>query len=577
MAEIASSSSSSSSSATHDARRMPATGARADAATPTVPRTDARHERPLPAVSATLPGFRTFHVVDEDRFRRFQRGDTADDDDDDAVPKRYTSWAQRRIDFRRSLETLPWYRQALMVASYAGMELEDIVYVPSASARRRRTYGSGSIDRRRSLLLGRGDDEQARASVPGAAAPERGDAATAERLEALEALTEQLRGALARFGDENDRLAEAGGATRLELDAALRERAKLRDEMRALEEAVAGLRTTLTEFPNPVTLRTQLAALTTSLDVLRKQIAELSKQVKKAPEDTPPPPTTKTVTNRLGAAPSSTATTTTFSAAVSGARYSNEYTVALLDLERELRDAIRDGTATPALLERVRAQRDVLALLAAIEDQRAAVVEELEQPLKAPETTGIVFTNPAWPAHQQLALTMVRQRYPQTLARASIDAFERSTTCDMLFALLTASLFSTAGFISGSKPQRASDYGRIGQGGEYAMLQLRYARLDTRTNTVEMVYADVAEHRNAIASRRPECARSLRSALVPYSSMSFVDGSSSSSSSSPHATSVRAQQLRTLVLSARGFEPLAGSQARGSPYGSPVVPPPRRW
>jgi hypothetical protein len=101
-----------------------------------------------PPVSTATPGFNVLDPVQAKRFR------TAPDTELDALVEearrpetgdplaKYATWVRRQVDLRTNLMTQSWYRQAAMVAAYAGIPITELVVIPSLQPppRRRTTF-----------------------------------------------------------------------------------------------------------------------------------------------------------------------------------------------------------------------------------------------------------------------------------------------------------------------------------------------------------------------------------------------------------------------------------------------------
>lgn len=507
---------------------------------------------PTTVRSATLPTFETYHVVDPEQYRRFRAGDIRDDvlPPADAAPSEvHAQWAKRQVDFRRRLDDQPWYRQATLVAAYAGVPLEDIVYIPSVHERRRRTrFGGGTTggtfgtQRGRDLFLNRLFEGQLPREVGGGGGGERPSPQAELRARGLRANIEHTKRKQARNKHDQDTWTRE-----------IAELTQTNDVLRGLEDTDTNRKQLEANAAAIATLQTKLVAArdeaTTLADTLRDYETRLRNDDNVDADIALPPESEARLRPQQ-------------QTVVSG--YSEQYNEGMRRLKEDMQAVV--GSDEPASLDRLRRleqRREQLAILRRIEDQTTATVRDgVDLPLKRPETTGLVFVNPTFPAHQQMALTMVRQRFPQTLAATTIQSFESSETCATLFAQITAALFSRGVFVSGRRPQRASDYSRYEDGVEFAMRQLRFARLDARRRTVEMNYGAVAEFRNAAAARSPQCSTTLTYASTPYY------GGAGVVASSPQTRELDSmRRLRDLVGSSPGFMPLVGRAASTSPYG----------
>ena len=599
----------------------------------------AKRERASRTFPTTGASFRSYHIVDDERYQSYRAGDV----DTSVPPDNVAGWIQRRIDFRERLETLPWYRQAVMVAAYAGVPLKDIVYIPSVNARRRRTSlfggggsvgGIGDTSFLNRLVRFRGDAQPAPAAPQ--PAPAAGGADVEEQLRSLLEQQTALRQAVERIDTKAERhvvelqkriaelraeqqaslvkgletvdkeLSKREQASQAELAAATQSLRTLvatfnvgvRGDLTALVERIAtledggarerlalerGLREALARVDSKADeasvnvraieetfgrLATDFSVAVKTRETLRSDfdafVNEIEERLTRFPRK-PERQVRRAQSERLPYSSSHRPLPT----AISGP--SVTYVKELADLQEKLEQAIRNRNLNPDLMDatvtNTKRRAQLLALLKQLEDQLAASLDAVRR--EEPETTGLVFTNPAWPAHQQLAVQMVRQRFPQTLARATIASFERSPTCDMLFALITAALFNRGIFVAGRRPQRASDYRRYEDGIGYAMRELRFAAYNARADRVDMNYTAVAEFRDAAVARAPSCTTLLSYGSSPYPSSSSSSTTASAFSFSPRAASAHA--LRSTLLTAPGFASLEGRPARVSPYGKRVI------
>ena len=365
---------------------------RADDATISLGGGDVDAPPPLPPARAEFA-----QVVDPKQAQRFVRApaavlikDATPPSPLDVAPK-YVTWARRRVATHKKLTEEPWYRMALLTASYAGISIDDIVHIPSlAPPKKQRSFGGGSM----SIL---------------------------DRLVAAD--PEPERQPIAVSNPPPDE--QSGGK---EEDA-----------------------------------RTMPGAPTTKVKM----------------------------TSFLPSGMSET------------------YNALAATFQGDVRDAFQHGV-TPERLAELKRQEAALAVLRRVETSVAG------PNLDDPNVTGLVFTNPAYPANQILARDMIRTRYPQTLRDVTVEQFEQSKTCGSFFALIAASLLSRGYFVAGRRILRASDYKRYEEGVAHGMMQMRFAVIVGAS--VELQYNDIADFRNAAAARAPACHGSLLYATTPYRS-----------------------------------------------------------
>lgn len=528
-----------------------------------------------------------FVVYDRDQFNRFRDMDAAAFANTYRPPTygdsraTYVNWVRYELTQQRRLDEHPVYRQAQMVAAYAGMRLQELVATPSIEPTRRPR--PSFVGHETSLL---NQLTRPRGSVP---LPEPPEGRAPDTAAALAKITEELdavRAALATnttllesHSTEMDKLTKK---IEKDVEAVLEDTGEWED----LDDILAEINEIVASAPSspPRTTREQGTVPSTPV----APTSPKGQRRPTAPRGRPPVRQIATDSTRRTALK------------YVGAKYLLNHlkklkvhmsaappdlgdvaeNPALYAIDPDEKEPIADEEGLPGapepepkrdepddeevqrlkrLSERIAVQVRHYQLL----ESKRAYERRLEADRRQDAFnatvgfTGSIFKHPDWYAHQQLARDMVRQRFPQTLRACTIESFEESTSCATIFALLTAALFDRGFFVAAKRPQRASDYGRYRDGVMYAMQQLRFAYMDGRTHTVEMNYSDVAEFRDAARARAPECSSSLSYGTTPYRT----------SSSSYSGAEESASALRRTLLRSPYFEPLIGPQARRSPYG----------
>lgn len=325
------------------------------------------------------------------------------------------------------------------------------------------------------------------------------------------------------------------------------------DQLATLQAEQATLGVNLAEADEKLAMafRERLDALTKDIDGIRATLSALLLNIGRVA----PPPGTPTRGGGGGGSSRAPmrATHERFIAAKSSA--SPEYKAAVDSFLVELRAAVAppaaapgaaaaDGAAAvpPAVIgvERLRALR---AREAALDMWRRA--EEAAAPSTDPAflasyaATGVAFETPIFTANVRAALDYVRQQLPALAAVRSAEAFERSSTCFVLFAHIVAAFVLRAFFTAPTRPTRASDYPRLGEGATYALEQLERGRAhySSASGSVELEYSALA--------------RSSSARTCPTS-----------------AQLEAAYATRAEVLGYAAFAPLGGRAARLSPYGA---------
>jgi negative regulator of sigma E activity len=233
------------------------------------------------------------------------------------------------------------------------------------------------------------------------------------------------------------------------------------------------------------------------------------------------------------------------------------YDEAKARLEKDIREALGRPQIDKETLANFDRQQRALYILGKSEGRiRQPSTRQSSSWASLPRATGQAQKKPACAQSQALALTMVHMRFPSTLGTATVDMFEAAANdCSPLFSLIAASIYSRGLFEGGRRPLRVYDYSTYGQGVGYAMSQLRFARVSRNGREVEMDLRAVALQRQERASRSPWCTRSNR-----Y-------GSTSAISAAGNGGEFFGATLQRGLLSTPGFSPLVGRAAERSPYG----------
>jgi len=457
----------------------------------------------------------------------------------------HVTWMRAVRDARRALEDEPFYQQAVLVAGYAGITVDELVYVnrpkpPSRAPSFVGTYDQTSILNR--LVGGSGGG----GNVPPQPAPAQPvlvadvlDAMRQQQTKQQKALlkaTRRLERVKKELEDYQAKYDEETKKTKKKNDILVLQRGKISELQDELENAKGEIDELKEGFEQIVVkLQAKIDRLNEERNIFEGGDEEASEErVGTIPPSPQSPLARKQRTKRTNAQFALSGDNAAYQAAVQ--TYLDDLALllapgAVLDVEQIERLRRREQV----FLQMRRAQRN----LSELEESRV---------------TGDIRLAPTYTANQALAIDMVRLRFPQTLREATIDSFERSTTCRSLFALLTAALVQRGFFVSGRHgPTRASDYKRYEDGITYAMLQFRFAEL--QGPTVEMRYDRVAEFRDAAAARaRPACHTSLKYGTTPYMA-------------APRSALSSAYALRSALLSSGAYAPLDARDAARSPYG----------
>jgi len=462
-------------------------------------------------VGGTAPHWRR-RFVEEQRRTPLQQARRAAQEGAVEAPlaPQYVGWIRRQFDLRKKLSDQPWYQQAQMVAAYAGMSIDELVYIPSLQAARTSDQPLVIVPQRYEALMEPSPfnyesvvPESVRRNVPGATT-------TPAQHQA------DIDAALLAMLDEIER--EETERNSMSADS--------EDGVTAPEEATpARPRVVNRRAPQqPDGPRMRRA---NSLPALPRNIFF-----------------TETTARPLF--------TALHHAARSGA--SPEYVAHLEALRQELLELIGDtpnsDAAARGLVRRIYQRNRMMNLLASVEkrQERAAAAEA------APN---VAFLEPKHVRNQQLARDMIRLRFPRRLGTATVDQFERSETCASLFALVVSSLASRGMFVGGRRQLRGGDYKRYEDGVGYAMSQLRWAGINRQSDTVEIDMNALSSHHDDAAARNPWCTRSNR-----YGSSSSATGGWGGGAPLGFGAA-----LKRGLLSSPGFGPLTGADAARSAYG----------